>query len=168
MTQRSLAPRVAAAAERTLALHKYVTPLDVCAAIGWLSSVHVDNWRQGRVGSLDEVLPVDTAKLADLLDCVERWAADKGLKPGEATYVAATRDRRELRFTADGDSGTEQAWHAQWTSPDLTDKQAERITQKQSAAPDLVVVQPVRDFTCAECGTEDAGLLIMDDKGRSA
>jgi hypothetical protein len=162
---------VAAAAERTLALRKYVTPLDVCVAIGWLSSAHVDSWRQGRVGSLDEVLPVDAGKLGDLLGHVERWATDKGLKRGEATYVAATRDRRELRFTAngdadgDGDGGTEQAWHAQWTSPDLTDKQAERITQKQSAAPDLVVVQPVKDFTCAECGTQDAGLLIMDDKG---
>ena len=40
----------------------------------------------------------------------------------------------------------------------------ERITKAQDSPPDLVVVQPVRDWTCAECqGTGD--LLIMDDAG---
>jgi hypothetical protein len=146
-------------------MRKYVTPLDVCVGIGWLSSAQVDAWRQGRIGSLDEVLPVQETKLADLLDCVQRWAADKGLNRGEASYVAATRDRRELRFTEDGTAAWEQAWRTQWTSPDLTGKQAERITRKQSAAPDLVVVQPVKDFTCAECGVTAGDPLIMDDKG---
>lgn len=165
MNQQSLALRVTAAAERTLALRKYVTPLDVCVGIGWLSSAQVDSWRQGRVGSLDEMLPVDAAKLADLLDYLERWAADKGLKRGEASYIAATRDRRALRFTADGTDDAERAWCTQWTSPDLTGKQAERVTRKQSAAPDLVVVQPVRDFACAECGDVRGDLLIMDEAG---
>lgn len=165
MNHRSLGPRVAAAAERTLAMRKCVTPLDVCVAIGWLSSAQADNWRQGRVASLEEVLPVDAARLADMLGCLESWAAGKGLQRGEASYIAATRDRRELRFTADGPPGTERAWRVQWTSPHLTGKQAERIASKRSAAPDLIVVQPVKDFTCAECGTVAGNLLIMDDKG---
>ena len=39
-----------------------------------------------------------------------------------------------------------------------------RSLKAQDSPPDLVVVQPVRDWTCAECqGT--GGLLIMDDAG---
>lgn len=165
MTQRSLGPRVAAAAQRTLAMRKYATPLDVCVAIGWLCTAQADSWRQGRIGSLEEVLPVDAAKLAGMLSHVESWAAGKGLKRDAASYIAATRDRRELRFTADGAPGAERAWRAQWTSPELTGKQAERIASRQPAAPDLVVVQPAKEFTCGECGTVAADLLIMDGKG---
>ena len=50
-------------------------------------------------------------------------------------------------------------------SPDRPDAQAERVTKRQSAPPDLVVIQPLKDFTCAECGTESGDLLVMDDKG---
>ena len=50
-------------------------------------------------------------------------------------------------------------------SPGLPDKQAEHVVQRQSAPPDLVVIQPLKDFTCAECGDESGGLLIMDDNG---
>ena len=156
---------MAAAAEQALARQKYVTPVDICVIMGWLAPTHVDSWRHGRVASLDEVLPVDDDRLADLLKCVERWATDKGLNRDEVSYVAATRDRRELRFTTGGSADAERAWRVQWTSPDLTGKQAERITQKQSAAPDLVVVQPTKDFMCAECGIVAGDLLIMDDKG---
>jgi hypothetical protein len=43
--------------------------------------------------------------------------------------------------------------------------QAERVSQRRSAAPDLVVIQPLKAFTCAECGTESGDLLVMDDQG---
>ena len=162
---KGLRGRVEAAAEQALARQKYVTPVDICLGVGWLAPTHVDSWRQSRVDSLDKVLPVDRAKFSELLECAEQWAADKGLKRGEASYIAATRDRRPLRFLADGTDDAERAWHVQWTAPDLTDKQSERIAQKQSAPPDLVVVQPVKDFTCTDCGEEDGSLLIMDAAG---
>jgi hypothetical protein len=165
MGQRSLRSRVEAAAEDVLATQKYVTPIDVCVRIGWIAPTHVDAWRQGRIASLDEALPVSDEKLGELIGHVRRWAADKELTPGEASYVAATRDRRELRFTADGADAGERAWRTQWFSPDLTEKQAERVTARQSKAPDLVVVQPVKDFTCAECGETGGDLLIMDNAG---
>src|SRR5579872_4127496 len=41
----------------------------------------------------------------------------------------------------------------------------ERGTQRRTAPPDLVVMQPLKDFTCAECGTEPGNLLVMEDKG---
>jgi hypothetical protein len=52
-----------------------------------------------------------------------------------------------------------------WISPDLPDKKAERVIERQSAPPDLVVIQPVKDFTCAECGDGSGDLLTMDDAG---
>ena len=34
--------------------------------------------------------------------------------------MAATRDRRPLRFTADGDQATERAWRTHWMRADTT------------------------------------------------
>jgi hypothetical protein len=42
---------VASAAQEALARHKTVTPVDVCVGIGWLTSRHVEAWRQGRVAA---------------------------------------------------------------------------------------------------------------------
>jgi hypothetical protein len=165
MSQRSLGPRIVSAAEDVLATQKYVTPLDVCVRLGWLAPTHLDRWRQGRIASLEEALPVSAAKLSELLQGLQRWAADQGLVSSEASYVAATRDRRELRFTAAGTATMEQAWHASWTSPDLTARQSARIAARQAKAPDLVVVIPSKGFTCAECGDTEGNLLIMDDAG---
>jgi hypothetical protein len=47
---------------------------------------------------------------------------------------------------------------------DPDDRQRERNTTAQDSRPDLVVISPVRDWTCAQCqGTGD--LLIMDEPG---
>ena len=42
---------------------------------------------------------------------------------------------------------------------------SQRAVQRQSASPDLLVIQPLKDFTCAECGDELGNLLTMDDNG---
>jgi hypothetical protein len=154
-----------AVAEKVLAKQKFVTPLDVCFGIGWLPSRFVDDWKQGRKATLEQALPVHGNKLADLIDYLERWAAGKGLKPSETEYVAQTRDRRTLRFTESGDPKVEAAWRTHWVSPGLTEAQEERITKRRDVRPDLVVVSALKEFTCAECGQSDGGLLIMDDAG---
>jgi hypothetical protein len=163
--QQPLQPRVVAAAEKILAKQKFVTPLDICMGIGWLPSAHVDNWKQGRVAALEQVLPAHGDRLASLIEYLERWAAGKGLKPGEAEYLSQTRDRRTLRFTENGGPQVEAAWRTHWVSPGLTAAQEERIAKRREVRPDLVVVSATKEFTCAECGQSDGGLLIMDDKG---
>jgi hypothetical protein len=165
MSQRSLGSRVVLAAEDVLKQHKCVTPLDVCVRIGWLAPAHVDSWRQGRIASLEEALPVSADKLSELPRSLQRWAAGKGLTSSEASYVAATRDRRELRFTSAGTAATEHEWRASWTSPGLTAQQSARVAAKQAKVPDLVVIIPGKEFTCAECGDTEGDLLIMDDAG---
>jgi hypothetical protein len=48
--------------------------------------------------------------------------------------------------------------------PELSERERARLTERQSKPPDLVVVWPIKDWTCATCGgTGD--LLIMDEPG---
>jgi hypothetical protein len=160
----SLERRVATAAGEVLAKGKGVTAVDVCVGIGWLSASHVESWRYGRVGSLSEFLPVDGARLTDFHDCLSRWAQAAGLEPVEADYVSATRDRRPLLFTASAAPEAERAWRTRWIPAGLPAAARERVVKRQEKPPDLVVVMPVKDWQCAECGgTGD--LLTMDSAG---
>lgn len=162
MGQKSLAGRVAAAADEVLARQRYVGAIDVCTVLGWLHSRHVDNWRQGRAASLEDFLPVHGERLTELTAVLRDWAEGKGLTPAETEYVSATRDRRQLTFTKAGREAQEREWRTQWFSGDLPSAQRERLARKQATPPDLVVVMPVKDWACGEChGTGD--LLIMDD-----
>ena len=155
---------MAIAAGQALARQKFVTPVDVCLGIGWLNSSNVDSWRHGRVPSLEYFLPVRDDKLTQFFEYLRRWADAEGLEPGEADYVSATRDRRPLHFTAAAVPDAERAWRTRWIPAGLPAVTRERVVQRQEKPPDLVVVLPVKDWDCAECGgTGD--LLIMDDAG---
>jgi hypothetical protein len=78
---------------------------------------------------------------------------------------ARTRDRRPLRFSKSGDEGIERAYRTRWVSPELSERRRERLAERQSRSADLVVVSPVKEWTCAVCGSEDGGWLIMEDPG---
>ena len=154
-----------AAAEKALARQKFVTPIDVCLNIGWLQPSNVDDWRRGRVDDLDDFLPTHDDRSVAFLVHLQKWAIAKRLKPFEADYVSAARSRRPLRFSSLDEPQLERAWRTHWIAPDLPDKQAERVIERQSAPPDLVVIQPTKDFTCADCGDSSGDLLTMDDAG---
>jgi len=164
MGQKGLRGRVAAAADAALEERKFVSVTEVCIGLGWLHATHVDSWRQGRVADLEQFLPVQQDRITEVIGYLVQWAAARGLTPEEIGQVAATRDRRQLRFTKNGDPDAESAWRTHWLALDLPAGQQQRITQRRSAPPDLVVVQPVKDWTCADCGGT-GGLLIMDDAG---
>ena len=164
MSSRSLKSRVTAAAAEALARHGFVTPVDVCCGLGWLHDSNVDDWRHGRVDDLEHFLPVHGDRITELIVCLDSWATERGLQRTEAEYISATRNRRPLRFFTGAPTVVEAAWRARWVSHDLSAQKRERITKAQDSPPDLVVVQPIGDWTCAEChGTGD--LLIMDDAG---
>jgi hypothetical protein len=157
--------RVVTAAEQALQRQRYVSPLDVLTGLGWLPPGPVQQWRQGRSPHLEAAAAVSADRLADALEVFHRWVHGRGLRPAEIDYVAATRDRRPLRFTDAGDAAVESAYRTHWMPADLPEAQRERLAARQSKAPDLVVVQPLTGFTCAECGRKDADLLIMEDAG---
>ena len=156
--------RVVAAAEAALAERRYVTAIDVLLGLGWLGGSGERAWRQGRIPHLEAVVNVDRSKIAEAMRLLHSWAQREGLKPSETAYVARSRDRRALRFSESGDPGIERAYRTQWVSARLSDRERERLAERQSRPPDLVVISPVGDWTCSACGgTGD--LLIMDGPG---
>jgi hypothetical protein len=159
-----LEERVTRAAEAALAEHKFVTPIDVLVGIGWLEPRRVDEWRQGRVEYLEAVVNASLAKISTAMRLFRRWASARSLKPSETEYVSRSRGRRPLRFSKTGDQAIERAYRTHWVSPELSDRKRARLVERQSRRPDLVVVSPIKDWTCSECaGTR--GLLIMEDAG---
>ena len=160
-----LEQRVVRAAEAALAERKFVTAIDVLVGVGWLEPRRVDEWRQGRVDYLERVVVASLGKISTAMQCFRRWAKARGLEPSETGYVARTRDRRPLRFSKSGDPGIERAYRTHWVSPELSERKRARLTERQSRPPDLVVVSPVKDWSCSVCGTDDGGWLIMEDSG---
>jgi hypothetical protein len=160
----SLDRRVADAAEEALTRQKYVTAVDVCLGLRWMHGRHVESWQQGRGGFLCYYIQAAPERVASAVEMFERWAKANGLEPREAEYVSATRDRRPLRFTAEGHPDAERAWRTRWQSADLPAAERERVAQRQDKPPELVVIQPVKDWACAGCG-DSGDLLVMDDAG---
>jgi hypothetical protein len=164
MTARSIEERVARAAEAALADKKFVAPVDVLVGVGWLQPGLVDRWRQGRIEYLEAAVQVDPSKLSAAMTAFRRWTERHGLQPSEIEYVARTRDRRRLRFTSSGDPAMERAYRTHWVSPELSEVRRERLRERQSRPPDLVVISPIRDWACTDCGGSGE-LLMMEDAG---
>src|ERR671914_784664 len=156
--------RVIEAAEAALEARGFVTAIDVLGGLGWLPPSSEDAWRQG-----PHPLPRPRGHRTPRQDLwamrhLRRWAASRGLRPSETAYVARTRDRRTLRFSKSGKPTVELAYRTHWVSPKLSERKRERLAERQSRPPDLVVVSPVREWTCSACGgTGD--LLIMEEPG---
>lgn len=157
--------RVVRAAEQALAERRFVTSIDVLVGLGWLESRRVDEWRQGRVDYLERVVIASLGKISTAMRVFRAWAQARGLKPSETGYVARSRGRQSLRFSKSGDPAIELAYRTHWVSPELSDRERARLAERQSRPPDLVVVSPVKEFTCSGCATVSGGLLIMEEPG---
>ncbi len=162
--RRRIEGRVVRAAEQALADKHYVTPIDVLVGLGWLAPSHLDRWRQGRVEHLEGVTNAGLSKISTAMQVFRGWARDHGLTPSETDYVARTRDRRRLRFSVSGDPDIERAYRTHWVAPELSERKRQQVVERASRPPDLVVISPLNEWTCAGCeGT--GGLLIMEDAG---
>ena len=157
-----LEQRVTQAAEATLAEQGYVSAVDVLLRLGWLAPPHLNLWRQGRVECLERMVQAGLGKQSTAMRTLRVWATRRGLTPIETAYVARTRDRRRLRFSVSGGPGIERAYRTHWVSPGLSARKVERLRQPDES-PDLVVVDPLNQWTCAGCGTSGEGLLLMQD-----
>ncbi|HEY0801534.1 MAG TPA: hypothetical protein VGD54_11875, partial [Steroidobacteraceae bacterium] len=93
------------------------------------------------------------------------WAQSKGLLASETAYVARTPGRPTLRFSRSGDPTIERLYRTHWVSPALSERKRERLTEKASKPPELVVIQPLNsEWACHRCGGT-GGLLIMEQPG---
>jgi hypothetical protein len=157
--------RVAEAAVTALSERSFVTAVDVFVRIGWLAPVRVDEWRQGRIEYLECGMQVNPAKITTAMTYLRRWARGRGLVASETTYVSRTRDRRPLRFSASGDPEVERNYRTQWVSPALSEAERRRLAERESRPPNLVVISPLKGFTCASCSSDSGDLLVMEDAG---
>ncbi|CRK55778.1 hypothetical protein [Alloactinosynnema sp. L-07] len=154
-----LATRVATVAEELLSRKKYVAPIDVLVGLGWLSGRVVASWEQGRTERLDAVAAVSGDRVAEAVTILADWARDNGLAESQVDYIAATRDRRSLRFTA----GDDKVFRTHWTDPALPAARREKVLERQRKVPDLVVIQPDKHWYCSLCGdTGDFHFLEND------
>ena len=131
MARQDIALRVRRAAERAVAEQQYVRPVDVLLGLGWVAPTHLARWRQGRVPYLEKVVQANLGKVSTAMAELRRWARESGLTPSETAYVARTRDRRQLRFSASGDPRIEQAYRTHWVSPQLSERKRERLAERQ-------------------------------------
>jgi hypothetical protein len=161
---RSLEQRVLRAAEGALVEREFVSAIDVLVGLGWLPPRLVDEWRQGRLDYLEGAMTVQVTKLSTAMRLFHRWAQGRGLVPSETAHVARTRDRRSLRFSASGKPDLERAYRTHWFSPELSASKREWLTERQSRPPELVVISPIKDWTCTECEATGS-LLLMEGPG---
>lgn len=156
--------RVIATAEAALAARRFVTAIDVLVGLGWLPPSGEQAWRAGRIPYLEAAVTANLSKISKAMRYFRRWAQRRGLKPSETAYVRRSPGRPALRFSKSGKPSIERAYRTHWVSPKLSERERERLAERQSKAPDLVVISPVNDWTCSLCdGTGD--LLIMDEPG---
>lgn len=162
--RRLLAERITTAAEAALAAQDHVRPIDVLVGIGWLDPGAEKRWRQGQLDCLEGAAQTSPARLAEAMTLFRSWAAGKGLLASETDYLARTPQRQALRFSRSGDPAIERLYRTHWLSSGLPERKRERLAEKASRAPELVVVQPLKDWACHRCGgTGD--LLVMETPG---
>lgn len=112
-------------------------------------------------------MQVGPARLEEALALLEQWAKREGLGESEGAYVARSPQRPQLRFTRSGDPDLESRYKRHFISNKVSAKKRERLEEKASRAPELLVIVPLNDkWTCHRCGgTGD--WLIMEGPGPS-
>jgi hypothetical protein len=161
----ALPERVARAAEAALAAQGYVSPIDVMVGIGWLDVPAVERWRRRQIDFLESAVRSNPERLSEAMKLLRSWAAERDFSASETDYIARTPQRQMLRFSESGAPTVEALYRTHWVSQALSEKKRERIAQKASQAPDLVVVQPLNhEWKCHCCGGTGS-LLMMEDPG---
>lgn len=160
---KSLEARVIAAAEAALGARRAVSALDILAGIGWLEQSSLDAWRRGQIPYLERSISANLHKISNAMHLFRSWATRRGLEPSETAYVARTRDRRRLRFSKSGDEAIERGYRTHWVSPELSEAKRRRLHDRESRPPDLVVIEPLKDWTCRECSGAGSFLIMEGD-----
>ena len=164
MKRSDVPERVARVAAAALAERKVVSSIDVLVGLGWLPPSRLDEWRQGRLDYLERAVNANLAKISAAMRSFHAWARGRKLRPSETAYVARTRDRRQLRFSKSGNPAIELAYRTHWVSPELSAAKRERLVERQSRPPELVVVVPLHEWSCAAC-SDTGRFLLMEDRG---
>ena len=161
----ALEQRVVKAAEAALAAKGYASPIDVLVGIGWLDASKLEQWRRGQVDYLERTVQTNLSRISEAMKLFRSWAAERGLSASETSYVARSPRRQTLRFSKSGDPAIEALYRTHWVSQELSERKRQRLAEKASRAPELVVIQPLnREWKCHRCG-KTGDLLLMENPG---
>jgi hypothetical protein len=161
-----LADRVTGAAETALAAQGYVAPLDVLRGMRWLDPNSEKRWRLGQIDFLERAIQANPARISEAMKLLRSWAQDKGLSASETAYVARRPGRPALQFSGSGDPTIERLYRTHWVSPELSERKRQRLAEKASKPPELLVIQPLNtEWACHRCGGRGGDLLIMEPPG---
>jgi hypothetical protein len=138
-----LADRVAKAAEAALAARHFVSAIDILVGIGWLDAQAVEHWRRGQIDCLEELVRANLQRISEAMRLFRSWATARGLLASPTAYVGRTPQRQTLHFSRSGNPAIEVSYRTHWVSPELSEKKRERLAEKASHAPELVVLQPL-------------------------
>jgi hypothetical protein len=157
--------RVVEAAEAALSERGYVSSIDIFMRMGLLAPSHVESWRKGRLRYLEAAIQGNLSKISKTMSFFRKWARDRNLNPSETAYLARTTGpRRDLQFSKSGDPGIERLYRTHYVSPVLSEKKQEKLREKLSQAPELVVFDIYKESKCSECEAELAkgSFLVME------
>jgi hypothetical protein len=164
----SLEERVVRAAEGALTDQNYVSPIDVLTGMGLVAPSNVEAWRKGRINYLREMIQGSPEKINRALGIFQDWAVKRGLKPQEVAYFARTVGQaKELRFTAEARPEEEGVYRTHYLSPELPAKKQEKLKERLSRPPEIVVFEILRDSQCSQCKSElPRGSLLLMEAGQ--
>lgn len=162
--QSALGARITQAAAKVVEERGVVSAIDVFVAIGWLVQPRVDEWRTRRLPFLEAGIQTSPSKVSQAMRLFAAWAERERLVPSEAVYVAQSSGREPLQFSESGDPAIERAYRTHWVSPALSEKKRERLEAKMSRPPELVAIEPSKEWTCHRCGGTGS-LLVMEPPG---
>jgi len=162
-----LEERVGLVAEAALADHQFVSWVDILIGLRWLHPNHVEQWRKGRIGRLEEMVQGSPKRIPIAFEKFRGWVEAKGLRAMEVAYTRPARGGvAELQFSIGGEPEIEKFYRTHYVSAEFPERQREQISARLERAQAPVVFQIVRESQCSECGAEIArgGLLMMDLK----
>ena len=111
--------------------------------------------------------PIRAAHIGSHAVCSRSWAAGEGTdRQRDGSMCARAPQRRGAAVQPErGPRRSNACYRTHWISPSADrEPSASASTEKASRAPELVVIQPLNDWTCHRCGgTGD--LLIMETAG---
>ncbi len=153
-----LRERIVLSAERALKRDGSIGRLELLRELGFLYWRHFDDWRKGvpQYTPIEPHINCGAEKLAEVYRVFAQWAEMKGLKTVEAEYSRrGVGSVTALQVTVDGNDERERFFRTHYASAELSPKKTERLQQKLTKAPDLVVFITVADDAkCSECGDE--------------
>jgi hypothetical protein len=157
---KNLEERTLNAAKEAYQRQKYVSIIDVLVGMNLLAASNVDAWRKGRRDTLEAEIQGSADNLARVFNLFIKWALDRGLRPIETPYTRSTsKGVVPLQATIEADPSLELFFRTRYVAEDFPHKEKEKLTKPA----ERVVVQPLRETTCGQCGTDIDSFLVMEE-----